>query len=168
MAAPGKKNQFALDTNLLLDLAAGEDFAHTFREVFQENGYALRVTPTVVHELAWAAEHSTEHRELAFRSLSCMREWKIAPFDLVPVGHGLTEEFTRLLIKRGLLPEDEINDGQILTEASLAKIPVLVTSDHHLLDIEEADLLQAFNDRDLMPVRPFHPKNLLRSVNVRR
>jgi predicted nucleic acid-binding protein len=167
MAAPGKKKQFALDTNILLDLAAGEDFAHTFREVFQENGYALRVTPTVVQELVWATDHKpSPEREQALRALSCMREWLIAPFDLIPVGHGLAERFTQLLINRHHLPEDEINDGQILAEASLAKISILVTSDHHLLDIDEADLLRAFNDSDLMPVRAFHPKDLLRSVNA--
>lgn len=41
MAAPGQKKRLALDTNLLFDLAAGKDFAHTFREIYQERGYAL-------------------------------------------------------------------------------------------------------------------------------
>jgi hypothetical protein len=40
MAAPGKKKLLALDTNLLFDLAADKDFAHTFREVYQEHGYS--------------------------------------------------------------------------------------------------------------------------------
>jgi len=35
----------ALDTNLLFDLAADKDFAHTFREVYQERGYSLVVPP---------------------------------------------------------------------------------------------------------------------------
>jgi hypothetical protein len=39
MAGPGKKKLLALDTNLLFDLAADKDFAHTFREVYQERGY---------------------------------------------------------------------------------------------------------------------------------
>ena len=55
MAAPGKKKLLALDTNLLFDLAAGKDFAHTFREVYQERGYALVVPPTAIQELAYCA-----------------------------------------------------------------------------------------------------------------
>jgi hypothetical protein len=52
MAAPGKKKLLALDTNLLFDLAADKDFAHTFREVYQERGYSLVVPPTAIQELA--------------------------------------------------------------------------------------------------------------------
>lgn len=168
MAAPEIRTKFALDTNILLDLADEQDFAHTFREVFQEKGYLLQVSPTVVQELAFAAfKEDGRVQKLASRALSCMREWHILPFDLVPVGHGITEQFTHRLTSRGLLPEGEIHDGQILAESSLAHIPVLVTSDHHLLDIDEAQLLTAFNDFDLAPVRPLHPKNLLSAVRTR-
>lgn len=90
-----------------------------------------------------------------------------APFDLVPVGHGITQQFTRRLPDRGLLPEEEVHDGQIFAEASLAGIPILVTSYHHLLDIDDTKLLAAFNDSDLSPVRPFHPKNLLKAVGLK-
>jgi hypothetical protein len=38
----------------------------------------------------------------------------------------------------------------------------LVTSDKHLLNIDEDTLLLAFNEADLSPVRPVHPKRLLR------
>jgi predicted nucleic acid-binding protein len=168
MAALEQKKKFALDTNVLLDLAADKDFAHTFREVFQQKGYVLMAPPTAVQELAFAAINKTgEDQRLAHRALSCMREWGISPFDLMPVGHGITEQFTRRLTNRGLLPEEEVNDGQILAEASLANIAVLATADHHLLDIDEADLLAAFSDSDLPPVRPFHPKSLLKAVKVK-
>jgi hypothetical protein len=45
-----------------------------------------------------------------------------------------------------------------------AHISVLVTSDHHLLDIPEDRLLVCFNDADLAPVRPAHPKGLLKAM----
>ena len=35
-------------------------------------------------------------------------------------------------------------------------------SDKHLLNIDEDALLLAFNEADLSPVRPVHPKRLLR------
>ena len=64
---------------------------------------------------------------------------------------------------RRLLPEEEFNDGLILAESSMAEIPLLVTSDKHLLDIDENALLLAFNEADLSAVRPVHPKRLLRA-----
>ena len=42
-----RKRQLSLDTNLLLDLAQPQDFAHEFREEFQGRGYALVLAPTV-------------------------------------------------------------------------------------------------------------------------
>ncbi len=56
MAALRPKKNLALDTNLLLDLAAEEDFAHTFREVFSERGYTLLAPPTVIEELTYAGK----------------------------------------------------------------------------------------------------------------
>ena len=70
----------------------------------------------------------------------------------------------RGLFQQHLLPEDEFNDGLILAETSLAGIPMLVTSDKHLLDIDEDALRLAFNEADLLPVSPLHPKNLLRAL----
>ncbi|MCI0534165.1 MAG: hypothetical protein L0Z50_02940 [Verrucomicrobiales bacterium] len=45
-----------------------------------------------------------------------------------------------------------------------ASIPLLVTSDKHLLDVDEDALLLAFNDADLLPVHPSHPKRLLKAL----
>jgi hypothetical protein len=93
--AGSPKGQLSLDTNLPLDLAKALDFAHQFREEFQQRGYVLRLPPTVLAD---------------------------------------------------------------------AGIPLLVTSDKHLLDIDEDALLLACNEADLPPVRPVHPKGLLRAL----
>ena len=93
-----------------------------------------------------------------------MREWGIEPYDLKSVGHGITEGFARRLIEKRLLPADEFNDGLILAETALAHIPILATSDKHLLDIDESDLKLIFDERDLFQVAPLHPKRLLRAI----
>jgi hypothetical protein len=72
--------------------------------------------------------------------------------------------FATRLIDSSLIPETEQNDGKILAQTSLAKIPLLVTSDKHLLDVDEYALLLAFNDADLLPVHPSHPKRLLKAL----
>jgi predicted nucleic acid-binding protein len=69
------------------------------------------------------------------------------------------EHFARAMVKI-----TELNDGKILAQASLAQIPLLVTSDKHLLDIREDELLLAFSDADLPPVHPAHPKRLMKAV----
>ena len=48
MAARVPKKRLALDTNVLFDLANGQEMAHDFKEVFQSNGYTLVIAPTVV------------------------------------------------------------------------------------------------------------------------
>jgi predicted nucleic acid-binding protein len=76
-AGTGKKKLLALDTNLLFDLAADKDFAHTFREVYQERGYSLVVPPTAIQELAYCAlEKQCAETPLALKALQQMRSWK--------------------------------------------------------------------------------------------
>ena len=43
-------------------------------------------------------------------------------------------------------------------------VPLLVTSDQHLLGIDEDALLLTFNDADLLPVHPAHPKGSLKAL----
>jgi predicted nucleic acid-binding protein len=169
MAAPGQKKLLALDTNLLFDLAAEKDFAHTFREVYQERGYSLVVPPTAIQELAHCAlEKQCAETPLALKALQQMRSWNLSPFDLKSVGHGITGQFSEKLLRAGMLPEGEFNDGLILAETALAGIPVLATSDADLLDIEETELRVQFEDADLSPVRICHPKLLLKAIAPKR
>jgi predicted nucleic acid-binding protein len=73
MAASPKKS-LALDTNLLLDLAGEEDFAHEFKEEFSRRGYSLFVPPTVVAELAFfAALTDAPQQEIATMALQKIR-----------------------------------------------------------------------------------------------
>ena len=164
MAARGQKKTLAVDSNLLFDLAAKKDFALTFLEVASEEGYTLNIPPTVIQELTHAAFHKQgEENRLAQVALKNIRAWKIVPFDLIAVGHGITEQFARHLHQLNLLPEEEMNDGLIVAETGLVGIPALVTSDKHLLAIEEDDLCAACRDKDIPEVRVVHPKNLLKA-----
>jgi predicted nucleic acid-binding protein len=165
MPGPGPKKRFALDSNILIDLADNEDYAHTFREEFQERGYTLWLPPTVAHELLHASETKTApDAALARAALSQSLAWQILPISLASPDSGIAEIFARDLVGSGLLPPEEYNDALILAETSLAEIPVLVTSDHHLLDIPEDRLLVSLNDADLYPTRVAHPKGLLKAI----
>jgi predicted nucleic acid-binding protein len=164
MAASPKKS-LALDTNLLLDLAGEKDFAHEFKEEFSRRGYALLVPPTVIAELAFFSSlKAAPQREIANVALDKMNVWKCQPFTLSSTQVAIAIRFAARLMDAFLLPETEANDGKILAQTALAKIPLLVTSDKHLLDVDEDALLLAFNDADLLPVHPSHPKRLLRAL----
>ena len=117
---------FAVDTNFLLDLAAGSESAldavATIRR--RVSNPVFLVPPTVIDELAWAAQNWTgKRRDLAVTALqSLKREWGFSPVDLIPVGHGIVEIAADLLIKAGLLPAEERNDSLILAEAALQSL----------------------------------------------
>jgi predicted nucleic acid-binding protein len=161
-----QKKQLSLDTNFVFDLAGDKDFARDFREVFQSKGYALVLPPTAANELHFIFTHggSAAERELARMALTRLLQWGIRPFDLDSTAEAICGQFVRGLFQQHLLPEDEFNDGLILAETSLAGIQMLVTSDKHLLDMDEDALRLAFNEADLLPVSPAHPKKLLRAL----
>ena len=76
MAASTKKS-LALDTNLLLDLAEGNDFAHDFREEFAGRGYRLVVPPTVLAELeALVIAGRSPQSDFANTSLENLAAWE--------------------------------------------------------------------------------------------
>ena len=164
MAASPKKS-LALDTNLLLDLAGEKDFAHEFKEEFSSRGYSLLVPPTVVAELAFFASlKDAPQQEIANVALEKIGVWKCQPFALSSTQLAIAVRFAARLMDASLIPETEQNDGKILAQTSLARIPLLVTSDKHLLDVDEDALLLAFNEADLLPVHPSHPKRLLKAL----
>ena len=159
------KKQLALDANLLLDLAEETDFAHEFREEFQRRGYAFLAPPTVMAELAFLATVGAEPQcSFANVALEKLSSWHCQPFTLSSTELAVAQEFGLRLLSKRLIPEDEQNDGKILAQTSLAQIPLLVTSDKHLLNIDENALLLAFQEADLLPVHPVHPKRLLRAL----
>ncbi|MBX3743820.1 MAG: type II toxin-antitoxin system VapC family toxin [Verrucomicrobiae bacterium] len=165
MGQPRRSKRFALDTNVLYALAGGENWAHAFREKFQERGFALFATPTVIEELAHAAtEKEGEEQALAGVALRDLRGWGATPLPLSPVEHGIAEKVAREAIWRCKLPSDELHDALILAEASLCDLPVLVTSDRHLLDADSDAISLCLANFDLPPVNVAHPKALLRAA----
>ena len=170
MAERAPSRRLALDANLPLDLAAGLDFAHDFRQDFQARGYSLLLAPTAAEEIFLIHSNSAHpQRQLATRALRELGAWHIELLELKshlqPVAKTIGRSFAGRLIRVGQLPPTEINDGIILAEAALADIPVLVTRDKHLLDLEEVALLVCLQEADLSPVKPVHPRLLWRAIH---
>jgi len=149
-----------------MDLSRGSDWAHGFLEAFRQLGYELLVPPTVVTELTWlVVGDQPEDAANARRALKQMDEpWRLMPFELSAVHEAVATRFASLLIERELLPEGEMCDGIILAETSLQSVPLLASSDNHLLGLEDFALKLAFAEADLKPVAVASPRRLLKAI----
>ncbi|HEX4139856.1 MAG TPA: type II toxin-antitoxin system VapC family toxin [Candidatus Methylacidiphilales bacterium] len=159
--ALGHGTRLALDTNVLLDLAEGQSEVVRFFETSKRKGYALAVPATVLVELDFALSDASDKRRQKLSELAqeqMLTRWNVVPLP-EPFRAEDAENFGLMLRTRGLLPMQERNDGLILAECSLEGIGLLVSSDRHLLDMDQEALAVAFNDfkpRLPHPVAVFH------------
>src|SRR2546421_2731359 len=142
-AIPNRK--WVLDTNVLLDLAAGLDAAATLREIAIEQNYSLHVTKRVLLELANLHRNGSSlatrrTAEIVFRKLP---EWNISELPVKANQDSIALNFSSVARERGILPPEEVHDGIILAEASFGGGALLITSDGHILGID-ADELRLF------------------------
>ena len=136
MAAPlpPKPLLVAVDTNVLLDLAEGSEHAWGAVETIRRRLKNVRIVvlPTVIQELAHLVENgdTPRERELAGKAAQqLVKDWKFAPINFIPVGHGITERIADSIRERGLLPPEEVNDSFIVAESALAACAILLSSD---------------------------------------
>ena len=164
MEASSRK-RLSLDTNVLFDLADGKDFAHDFRETYQRKGYALLISPMAVAELYFLRDHGdAEEQRLSSLSLAGLTTWDIQVFPLTHLQRDIARRFASAIIRQGLLPASELNDALILAEAAVAEIPLVVSSDQHLLGVDHDALRAACMEADLNPVFPVSPCRLTRAA----
>jgi hypothetical protein len=105
MAANTKKS-LALDANLLLDLAEGNDFAHDFREEFCNRGYSLLVPPTVLAELeVLVISGRSPQCHFANNALEELAAWDCQPFALSATKLAIAHHFAERLLGLRLIPE---------------------------------------------------------------
>jgi rRNA-processing protein FCF1 len=155
----------AVDTKVLMDMAHGHaPTIDAMERCAERPNLALVVTPTVVHELAWGAEHwdDAKKKASATKALTSLLRWKINPLNLKPVGHGICEAVSVQLARRGYLPAEERNDAFVLVEAALCGAKILVTWDGHLSGIPTENLAALLTEFHLAPVLVTTPAKINR------
>jgi predicted nucleic acid-binding protein len=169
MGALPPTNQWALDTNVLIDLALGENGALELLEVFQENGCRLFVAPVVVRELAaFSAFPSGPIASAARKAVTSLRQtWDIEPFSLSSVEMTLANLCRDDLLARCIVPTQERNDAHLIAQVALKNISLLVSSDHHLKNIDLEALTAALNARSLGPLAIVAPEKVVRFFDHR-
>lgn len=161
MADGHHSKRLSLDTNVLLNLAAGYQFAVDFKEEFQRRTYALQVVPGVMAELsALALKGDDEQKSRASIALDHLLGWDITPIILTDVEKTYRKNFMSIVAERRILPAQEVNDARILADTGIAQVPLLVTSDSHILDADSIALSLAFEDAGLCVVKAAHPARL--------
>jgi len=135
----------AVDTNVLLDEELHDedvlDALDTIRQRLKDVDFV--VTPTVLHELAFAALEGNPEpkREAATGVLENLLVRGYQPLNLIPSGHGIVEQIGFKLRANSILPDEEENDSFIIAEAALTGATILLSSDRHMLDAQECGLL---------------------------
>ncbi len=155
---PSLHTLVAVDTNVLLDCACGEesvlDALATIRRKLK--GAQMIVSPTVLEELGYWARFAEEpeRKKAAQAALRSLRtKWSFRPVNLIPVGHGIVEQIALRLQRAGLLPATEYHDALILSEAALLGCSILLTSDAHLRELDYRRALVELKACDVeMPV----------------
>ena len=119
----------------------------------------------MVAELAFLREHGDAgERRLSSLALAGLDSWDIQVFPLADVQLDLARRLAATLMDRSLLPEAELNDAFILAEAAVAGVPLVVSSDKHLLEVNPDSLRDACADADLPAVIPASPRLRLRAL----
>src|SRR4051812_21083503 len=91
--------RWALDSNFVLDLAAGKELALAVFEIARERGIRLSITPIVVKELTLISRWGEPIGTLATKALLQLRsEWKIEPLGLDKRDRDIAKDFANVLI----------------------------------------------------------------------
>jgi hypothetical protein len=164
-----QNKKWALDTNVVFDLARSLDQALTLREIATEKHYSLHISPTCIEEIVHIsiAGEPTE-QALANRALRHLAEWKILPLEIPEGADPIAEAFSAFLRRHAVIPDTEINDGVILAEASLGGAALLVSSDSHLALIDPDELRLLFEEQSLTPIPVVTPAKILRIFEKQR
>jgi len=156
----------AVDTNVALDFAQGHDEVCDAIETIRTRLPAaeLWVPPTAVGELAHAAATSLDE-ELRRAALRILREHRSLGFRLinfVPLGFDHVERIAERLRRCGLLPEAEVHDSIVLTEAAALGCVVLTSSDDDLRSVDQVKLSRELAKFDLIAPVIATPREIVR------
>jgi predicted nucleic acid-binding protein len=162
----------AVDTNVLMRIADPDsDSARRARDILRRKlpGSKFGVPPTVVQELAHLEENGNAIQQmLAATALDTMLCEGFTPFDLISVGHGITETIVFKILAAGLLPEDERNDAFVIAESALAGFELLWSDDEHMLATADQDpdaLPNLLKDQHTEPLRIISTRAVLRQAS---
>jgi predicted nucleic acid-binding protein len=159
--------RLAGDTNLLLDLAVGDEavldaIAVIDQRVAQSDWL---VSPSVLEGLAFLNESGDtpklrQSARIAFQQLQSGLRFR-AMLEL-PFPADFIRRIASEIRQRQLVPAAELHDSFILAEAALMECAILLTSDAHLRGVDHELLTLVLNPFDLTPPVIATPREIVR------
>ncbi len=162
-----KPPRLAGDTNLLLDLADGDEDVLDALAVIDERlpKADWLVSPSVLDELAFLTESGDtlpvrQCASVAFQQLRSGHRFR-AMLDL-PFPSNIIKRVADEIRHRQLIPTAEVHDSWVLAEAALLQCAVLLSSDTHLRGMDHELLTLVLNPFDLTPPVIATPREIVR------
>jgi predicted nucleic acid-binding protein len=162
-----KPLRLAADTNVLLDLAVGdEDVLDAIAAIDHKLPQAeWLVSPSVLDELAFLADSGDtlplrQSAQVAFRQMQSGCRFR-AMLDL-PFPPDFIKRVADEIRRTGLIPAAETHDSMVLAEAAILQCALLLTSDAHLREVDHELLTLVLNPFDLAPPVIATPRDIVR------
>jgi hypothetical protein len=156
----------AVDTNVALDFAKGiDDVCDAIATIrARMPGVELWVLPTVFEELTHLADASPDEevRAAAFKILRKHRALGFRLINFIPFGFEHVEHIAGRLRRCGLLPDEEVHDSMVVTEAAALNCVLLTSSDVHLRGMDHVQLSKELAKFDLIAPVIATPRELVR------
>jgi len=158
MPAPTKRFA-ALDTSFLLYLAAGNEDCQTVVDWLVSHNIYPVVTGTVLQELADIEINDPDPfiKANATEAIVNLPTWGFLSIPLEPTDNGIARIIASRIVEKGLLPDENEDDGLVVAEAAIQGCKLLITYRQILLgaDYDSLRLLLLENDvSDLAIIEP--------------
>ena len=134
---PAPRRFAAVDTSFLLALAGGDENCEEVIDWFSKiNVYPL-ATGTVLQELMDIDQQEDADpfvKQNAECALLNLATWGILDASLTPTDNGIAKIIAGKFVEKGVLPDEQENDGLVVAEAALHECKMLVTDRKTLLN----------------------------------
>jgi hypothetical protein len=138
MPAPSVKRFAALDTSFLLALVVGDSDCETVIDWFSRINIYPLVTGTVLQELADTELNDSDpfNQANAKEAQLQIPMWGFLSIPFDPVENGIAKVIAGKLVEKGVLPDENENDGLVVAEAAYQRCNLFVTFRSTLLDAD--------------------------------
>jgi hypothetical protein len=160
MPAPTSKRFAALDTSFLLFLAAGDEDCQTVVDWLVSHGIYPLVTGTVLQELADIEQNDSDPFNCgnAREVETNLSAWGFLSIPLEPTDNGIAKIIASRIVEKGLLPDENEDDGLVIAEAAIQSCNLLITYRKVLLDAPFDQLRLLLIEMDVSPLVVIPPE----------
>jgi predicted nucleic acid-binding protein len=163
MPAPTKRFA-ALDTSFLLYLAAGDEDCQTVVDWLVSHNIYPVVTGTILQELADIEINDPDpfNKANAAEAITSLPMWGFLSIPLEPTQNGIARIIASRIVEKGLLPDENEDDGLAVAEAAIQECKLLITYRKVLLDADYDSLRLLLLENDVSDLAIIQPELIVK------